>query len=171
MNIEDIKQIMDAFDPAALLPDLTTMAGKMELICRIAVLIGPIVLLVLGLSYLFLAPKEANYIFGYRCYFGMGSSDAWCFTQRLAGLAWSALGLILTLVMLIATTGYRDKVIVDQVWGAAKCLGWEAGLTLISTLAINFTAVYFFDSKGNPRRQIPQLPKLTELKKLLKFKK
>ena len=28
-------------------------------------------MLVLGLAYLFLAPREANYYFGYRCYFGM----------------------------------------------------------------------------------------------------
>lgn len=156
MNIEDIKQIMDAFDPAALLPDLTTVAGKMELVCRIAVLIGPIVLLALGLSYLFLAPKEANYTFGYRCYFGMGSSDAWRFTQRLAGLVWGALGLVLTLIMLIVTTGYRDKVIVDQVWGAVKCLGWEAGLTLVSVLGINFAAMFFFDAKGQRRRELPK---------------
>ena len=48
MSIEDIKQIMDGFDPAALLPDLSTLEGKAELICRIAVLVGPVLLLALG---------------------------------------------------------------------------------------------------------------------------
>lgn len=156
MNIEDIKQIMDAFDPAALLPDLTSVAGKMELGCRIAVLIGPIVLLILGALYFFLAPKEANYHFGYRCYFGMGSIQAWRFTQKVAGLIWGGLGLILTVVMIVATSGFREKVIVDQVWGAVKCLGWEVGLVLASVIAINTIAGIFFDQNGKLRRELPK---------------
>ena len=76
MNIDSIKEIMDGFDPAALLPDLSSVFGKIELLCRIAVVIGPIILLVMGLSYLCFAPKEANHYFGYKCYFGMGSVQA-----------------------------------------------------------------------------------------------
>ena len=93
MSIEDIKQIMDEFDPAALLPDLTSLEGKAELICRIALLVGPIALLALGIAYLLLAPKEANHIFGYRLFWGMSSVEAWQYTQKTAGLVWLALGL------------------------------------------------------------------------------
>ena len=107
MNIDSIKEIMDGFDPAALLPDLTTLVGKVEFVTRIAVMVGPIVLLVLGVLYFFASPKEANYHFGYRCYFGMGSMDAWRFTQRLAGLVLAALGLILTVVMLFVCGSFR----------------------------------------------------------------
>ena len=93
MTIEDFKGLMDDFDPASLLPELDTVMGKIALIARIAVLIGPAVLLVMGLVYIFASPKEANYTLGYRCYFGMGSVEAWRFTQKLAGIAFVALGL------------------------------------------------------------------------------
>ena len=151
MSIDDIKQIMDDFDPAALLPDLTTLEGKAELICRVAVLVGPIVLLVLGLAYLLLSPREANYHFGYRCFFGMGSVQAWRFTQKVAGALWGLLGLILTLVMVNKTNGYREMEIVDQIWGALRCLTWEVILAAASCLVINLTAMVFFTINGDPR--------------------
>ena len=151
MTIEDIKQIMDGFDPAALLPDLTTLEGKAELICRIAVLVGPILLLALGIGYLLLAPKEANYYFGYRCFFGMGSVQAWRFTQKVAGALWGLLGLILTIVMVNKTNGFREMEIMDQIMGALKCLTWEAVLAAVSCVAINLTALVFFNIKGDPR--------------------
>jgi hypothetical protein len=156
MNVEDIKQLMDGFDPAALLPDLTTVAGKMELVCRIAVLIGPILLLVLGLIYLFLAPKEANHRFGFRCYYGMGSVEAWRFTQKLAGLLWSGLGLILSIVMLLSTLGFRNLTIVDQIWRSVKCLCWEAGLTLAVVVFIHVMAGLTFDKDGCRRPNAPK---------------
>mgnify|MGYP002517907876 CR=1 FL=1 len=46
MSIEDFKTLMDEFDPASLLPELDTVIGKIAFIARIAVLVGPIVLLV-----------------------------------------------------------------------------------------------------------------------------
>lgn len=156
MNVEDIKQLMDGFDPAALLPDLTTVAGKMELICRIAVLLGPILLLTLGLIYFFIAPKEANHRFGFRCYYGMGSVEAWRFTQKLAGLVWSGLGLILTIVMLLSTIGFRKMTIVDQVWRSVKCLGWEVGLVLAAVLFVHIMAAVCFDKEGIRRPNAPK---------------
>ena len=156
MSIEDIKQIMDGFDPAALLPDLTSLEGKVELICRIAVLAGPIVLLALGIAYFLLAPKEANYHFGYRCFFGMGSVQAWRFTQKVAGGVWGVLGLVLTLVMVNKTNGFREMEVVDQIMGALKCLTWEVLLAVVSCLAINITAAVFFNAKGDPRMKFMQ---------------
>lgn len=151
MSIEDIKQIMDDFDPAALLPDLSSLEGQAEAICRVAVLIAPIILLVLGLCYLLIAPKEANYTFGYRTWFGMGSVEAWRFTQKLAGGIWTVLGLILTLVMVGKTNGFREMAVMDQISGAISCLITEAVAALISILAINLTIAILFDGKGKPR--------------------
>lgn len=156
MNIEGIKQILDGFDPAALLPDLTTVAGKMELVCRIAVLVGPLLLLALGLMYFFLAPKEANYRFGYRCYFGMGSVAAWRFTQRLAGMVWAGLGLVLTIVMLLVTLGFRKLAIMAQLWRAVTCLGWEVALIAVSIVGINVIVARFYDAEGQLRPNAPQ---------------
>ena len=106
LDIASIKSVMDGFDPASLLPDLSKVFGSLVGVCRVAVMIGPVIALILGLAYLFLAPKEANYYFGYRCYFGMGSVRAWRFTQRIAGMILGGLGLILTVIMAIVTAGY-----------------------------------------------------------------
>ena len=93
LDLESIKALMDGFDPATLLPDLSKVFGSLVTVCKFAVMAGPVVLLILGLAYLFLAPKEANYYFGYRCYYGMGSVNAWRFTQRIAGALLGLLGL------------------------------------------------------------------------------
>ena len=45
LDIESIKSLLDGFDPASLLPDLSGLFGSLETLCRIAVMIGPLVLL------------------------------------------------------------------------------------------------------------------------------
>ena len=114
LDIASIKSVMDGFDPASLLPDLSKVFGSLVGVCRVAVMIGPVIALILGLAYLFLAPKEANYYFGYRCYFGMGSVRAWRFTQRIAGMILGGLGLILTAIMAIVTAGYGSMDSMDM---------------------------------------------------------
>ena len=151
-NFEDIKVLMDNFDPATLLPDLSTMVGKVEFITRIAVLAGPIVLLVMGILYFFLSPKEANYRFGYRCYFGMGSEEAWRFTQRFAGLVWAVVGLVMTIVMTIITGAFPGKPIMDIISSGITCLFWEIIISLISIVFINVTVMLCFNSRGYRRR-------------------
>lgn len=153
LDIDSIKEIMDAFDPAALLPELSQIFGSLASVCRFAVMIGPVVLLILGLAYLFLSPKEANYYFGYRCYFGMGSVRAWRFTQRLAGVVLGALGLILTIIMYVISSGFAAMEVTDMVWKAVDCLIWQAVLALLATIAINLTAALRFDRRGEYRKK------------------
>lgn len=156
LDLGSIKDMMDAFDPASLLPELSDVFGSLSTICRFAVMIGPIVLLVLGLAYLFLSPKEANYYFGYRCYYGMGSVQAWRFTQRLAGVVFGGLGLILTIIMLLISGGFAKMEVTDMVWRAADCLIWQAILAVLATIGINFTAAMRFDRKGEYRKKNKQ---------------
>lgn len=153
LDIASIKALMDGFDPASLLPDLSKVFGSLVTVCRFAVMAGPVVLLVLGLAYLFLAPKEANYYFGYRCYYGMGSVNAWRFTQRIAGALLGLLGLVLTIIMWIIAGRFGSMEVTDMVWRAVSCLTWEAVLVVLVTLAINFIAAACFDRKGALRRK------------------
>ena len=152
MDIESIKSLLDGFDPAALLPDISNLFGSLETVCRVAVMIGPIVLLVMGLAYLFLAPKEANYYFGYRTYFGMGSVHAWRFTQRIAGVTLGLLGLILTIVMALISGRFGSMDVMDMVWKAVNCLVWEGVLALIANVAIGLAAFFLFDRNGEYRK-------------------
>ena len=151
-GLEGIKELMDAFDPAALLPDLSSVVGLVTTLARYAVLAGPLVLLALGLAYLFLSPKEANYKFGYRCYFGMGSIDAWRFTQRLAGIVWAVLGLVLTVIMVLVTGKFAGGDVIQVVDTAVTCLIWEIVLAVASALAIHVIVALSFDAQGYPRK-------------------
>ena len=153
LDIDSIKEIMDAFDPATLLPEMEGIFSLVTTVCRIAVLVGPIILLVLGLAYLFFAPREANYYFGYRCYFGMGSVEAWRFTQRLAGVVLGGLGLILTGVMLVISMGFPGMDAMDMVWKAFWCLVWQGVLALVANGGIWLAAFLRFDAKGSYRKK------------------
>ena len=153
MDLESIKEMMDGFDPATLLPELDQVFSTMALVCRVAVLVGPIVLLALGLAYLFLSPKEANYYFGYRCYYGMGSVQAWRFTQRLSGIVLGGLGLILTGVMLVVSGGFAGMQTMDMAWRALGCVILEAVLTAVAVLTVNGVVTLTFDRRGEYRNR------------------
>lgn len=153
LNIDSIKDIMDAFDPASLLPELNNIFEILTTVCRIAVMIGPLLMLALGIAYLLFSPREANYYFGYRCYFGMGSLEAWRFTQRIAGLLLGVLGLLLTIIMLVISLGFGGMDSMDMVWRAFWCLIWQAVLALLANAAIWITTAVLFDAKGRPRKK------------------
>lgn len=152
-DIKSIKELMDGFDPAALLPEVDTIVGKVQLICSLAILAAPVIMLLMGLAYLLFAPKEANYYFGYRTAFGMGSVSAWRHTQRVAGLVFGGLGLILTILMLMILLTFSGREAMDMVWLAVKCLLWEGALGLAAILSINSLAMYTYDYNGNRRRK------------------
>ncbi len=149
--IEDLVASINDFDPTAYIPDVNSLLGWAELFARICVLAAPILMLVIGMGYLLLPPKEANHIAGYRFYFGMGSVEAWRFTQKLAGFAWSALGLILTIVMLLIIGGFRKLDLMAVANRAAVCVVWELALMAVCCIAINVVLIIRFDRKGNRR--------------------
>ena len=151
MDLSSLQSIFDGFDLAAFLPELDTFMGWIELFLRLAVMAGPFLLLGFGLLYLLAPPKEANHRAGYRFYWGMSSLEAWQFTQRLAGMAWSGLGIILTVVMAIICNGFRGMDPMDMAWLAGKCIAWELGLTVFSTVAIDAVVIVFFDRYGYRR--------------------
>ena len=152
-SIDSIKEMMDGFDPAALLPQIDSIVDWVKLICRLAVLVGPIVLVLAGLSYLLLAPKEANYYFGYRTTFGMGSVAAWRDTQKVAGWMFAGVGLVLTVIMLMVCVTFGGLEPMTAVWRAAKCMIAEAVIALIVVLSINSVAAFTYDYKGNKRKK------------------
>lgn len=151
--MEKITAFFDSIDLAKLVPELDTLLGKVQTVTTVALLIGPILMLAFGLWFFFLPPKEANHQAGFRTWFGMGSVAAWRFTQRLAGIVWGGLGLILTVVMVIISMTFGSKDIMGIVNTAFVALIWQVGLALISYLAICIIVTICFDSKGNLRRK------------------
>ena len=149
--IEQMKQLVNEFDFANFIPAVDSILGWIEMLVRIFVMAAPICILAFGLFFLFLPPKEANHRAGYRTYFGMGSVEAWRFTQFLAGIVWSAIGLILTIVMLLVINGYRGMDMIDVVNSAITCVLWEIGCIVVGCLGINVTAFVIFDRNGKRR--------------------
>ena len=140
----------------ALIPDLSTVMGWIELAFRVAVMAGPLILLGFGLVYLLSPPKEANYGLGYRFWWGMASLEAWTYTQRLAGLVWSAMGAVLTIVLALICAGFRNMDPMDMAWTAVGCIVAELVLVAGACIAINITVMKKFDKDGFRRDEIEE---------------
>lgn len=151
--MDKLMSLLDGLDIAKLLPQVDSVLGKLAFAMRICLMIGPIIMLVLGLIYLLIPPKEANYKAGFRTYFGMGSIQAWRFTQRLAGVVFTGFGLILLIVMLVISGGFMDMGEMEMVTTTVTCLLWQIGLAFAGYLGVAVTACVLFDRTGAPRRK------------------
>ena len=152
MNLDAIKELLSGAETAApVVPDAGTLVDKVLPIAKILVVAGPVIMLVLGLLYLFAAPREANHHFGYRCYFGMGSEQAWRFTQRIAGIVWTALGAVMTLAMLIVTARFPGLDVLEMLTSAATSVVVEALVLLVATIIIRIIVAARYDRHGERR--------------------
>lgn len=151
--MDKIKSLLEGFSLDNIIPPLDTLLGKVEALVRIAIILGPVIMLVLGLLYWFRGPKEANRHFGFRTYFGMGSVEAWRFTQKLAGLLWTGLGGLLFIIMGIISLTLRGKDAFTMMNTAKNCLIWQLVLIGLCCLGISVAAAVFFDKDGNPRKR------------------
>lgn len=149
--MEAITAFLESFDIAKLLPELGKFISDLRFWAGLFMLIGPIVMLGLGIWYFFLPTKEANHYIGFRTHASMGSIQAWRYSQRLAGLLYmivggvfGALSLVLIIVlsftqpMAMATTAFI--VIILQAFSAIAL--WAILQMMISSR---------FDKNGNPK--------------------
>ena len=150
-TIAKLVDLINNFDPVSYLPDITSILGWADLFARICVMASPVIMLICGLRYLLLPPREANHEAGYRFYFGMGSVKAWRFTQKLAGIVWSAVGLILSVTMFLITGAFGQLDLMEMVDKAVVCIFWEIGLILASYIAINLTLIIRYNRHGDLR--------------------
>ena len=146
--MEKLTEIFEKLDLAKLVPPMDTLLDKLLWIAKVAVLAGPIVMLVFGPWYLLLPPKEANYGAGFRTWFGMGSVEAWRMTQRIGGIVWSACGLVLAVVMWFVSRGFAggDPMVVAE--KAVTCLVWQVAVAFISYIGVWIVMMFLFDSRG-----------------------
>lgn len=151
--MDAIMNFLKEFDPAALLPDISSIVGIMQVFARILILIIPLLLGGLGAAYYFKPIKEANHIFGYRTYFGMGSVEAWKYTQRLAGFGYMVLGGVLTLAMIIVNLCLIGAETLTLLTTAAICLVIELVLTGLGVLALNIFLAIRYDRDGYLREE------------------
>ena len=155
MNTDAIKQLLQDFSFETfledLLPELAPLLEKTAFLSRLFMLIGPFLILGMGLYYFLSAPKEANYRSGYRCYFGMGSVEAWRFSQRLAGGIWCLLGLGLAIWMAIAGEKLVELALLDRMGKIAIYIACQGACLLVSRWIINLLVFLRYDAKGRKR--------------------
>lgn len=142
---------MEELDFSRYLPDLDAFLAGISQFLRILVMVGPLAIFGLGLFYFLAAPKEANHSIGYRFRYGMAKARSWQFMQRLAGIVFSVLGLVLTVVMAIQCVGLKELTPTKMAIEAGKLILWQIAGVSVAILGINVTVVVIFDSEGNRR--------------------
>ena len=133
------------------IPKLDTLMGWVQWLISLSVRVGPVCILVLGLIYLFIPPKEANRVAGYRTYFGMGSILAWRFTQRVAGLLMSIFGLVLTIIALVTVGRFHDMDTMEMTNLAFRCIKGQVICVLIICVFMFVLTTVMFDRHGYRR--------------------
>ena len=153
--MEKLMSIFEGFDVEKLgqmLPSAESMMNGMTGWIKWLVLIGPLLMLGFGIYYWFFAPKEANHAMCYRFFYAMSRVEVWQHAQHLAGIAYTALGAILFVIIGLISLRFGKLVAPDMVWLAVKCLIWEVVLVIIATLAVDIFIVILYDYQGEPRK-------------------
>jgi hypothetical protein len=87
----------------------------------------------------------------------MGSVQAWRFTQRLAGIVWAALGLILAIVAMVNVGKLVETELMDSMFLAGKFILGQAATVFVSVLCINAVVFARYDRKGIRRASWKEL--------------
>lgn len=135
--LDAITSLLGDFDLSKFIPDLETALGKFELAARIFVMLGPLLLLGLGLWYLLAPPKKIDSYIGFHTFRRAQTQEIWEYTQHFAGVVWGALGVALTLVMALICNGYRGMDAVSVATSALICIIVELVLLTASIIFIN----------------------------------
>ena len=151
--IESLIALVNEFDFAKIMPELDSVMGWIDLFVRLCVLAAPVAVLFFGLWWLILPPKEANHHVGYRCFFGMGSVDAWRFTQKIAGVLFTVLGVGLLAISLLVSNRFPDMEPMVMLDKAVVCILWQIGITLVLSLMINLIVALRYDRNGDLRSE------------------
>ena len=151
--IESLIALVNEFDFAKIMPELDSVMGWIDLFVRLCVLAAPVAVLFFGLWWLLLPPKEANHHVGYRCFFGMGSVDAWRFTQKIAGILFTVLGVGLLAISLLVSNRFPDLEPMVMLDKAVVCILWQIGITLVLSLMINLIVALRYDRNGDLRSE------------------
>lgn len=142
---------MEELDFSKYLPDLDAFMAGVSQILRILVMVGPLAIFGLGLFYFLAAPKEATHAVGYRFRYGMAKARSWQFMQRAAGVIFSVVGLVLTIVMAVRCARIKALEPMDMAAAAAKLILWQIGCVIGANILTNITVMVVFDSEGNRR--------------------
>ena len=151
--MDDILSLLQDFDVANFLPEPEQFMKDLVGWTRFLVLIGPLLLAGLGAWYYFKPPKEANHSAGFRTYWGMGSVEAWLFSQKLAGLSYMALGGVLTVLSFLISLTFNGNKAMGMISTAFVIVLIQLLLVLGLHIVLNLLIYRSFDKDGKPRKK------------------
>lgn len=149
--MEKITELLNNFSLEKYIPKLDSVMGWVQWLISLAIRVGPICILVLGLIYLLIPPKEANRKAGFRTYFGMGSVMAWNFTQRVAGVLMIPTGLLLTLIAYIKMGKFPDYDLMEMAQEAFGAIKFQVVCALIIYVFMFVLTAILFTRNGSCR--------------------
>ncbi len=152
MNILSISGFFETLDPTQLLPPAGTLLTLSVILIIISLLVGPVLMLLAGLKYLKTPSPLPNFKTGFRTYFGMGSKQAWDYTQRLAGLIWTILGGVMCLAMVIICLIFIGKNPALIAYIALISMIVQASLAVISWATVTIIVTVNYDKQGQLRK-------------------
>lgn len=149
--MDGILSFLKKFDIDNILPQMGSFLGGIKFWMVFLSLVGPLLMLCLGLIYYHKPPKEANYSWGFRTYFTMGSVEVWQFTQAVAGKTWTLLGAIMagaSFVVGVILCFFNAEVVVVY---AFIVVAAELVVVITSWIWINSFVLKFYDKNGDLR--------------------
>lgn len=146
--MEKITELLNSFSLEKYIPKLDSVMGWVQWLISLAIRVGPICILVLGLIYLLIPPKEANRKAGYRTYFGMGSVMAWNFTQRVAGILMIPTGILLTVIAYIKIGKFPDYDLMTMAQEAFGAIKFQVVCALIIYIVMFVLTAILFTRNG-----------------------
>ena len=113
-------------------------------------LLIPIIMILFGRAFLKKAPKEINYVFGYRTSRSMKNRDTWEFAHRYCGKIWLICGLALIPIVagiMLCFIGADTKTVG---YVGAALLVFPLLLIILSVILTERALKNTFDKSGNP---------------------
>ena len=113
-------------------------------------LLIPIIMILFGRAFLKKAPKEINYVFGYRTSRSMKNRDTWEFAHRYCGKIWLICGLALIPIVagiMLCFIGADTKTVG---YVGASMLVFPLLLIILSVILTERALKNTFDKSGNP---------------------
>ena len=133
----DLLSLLQDFDIANFLPEPDKFLRSLAGWTRLMVLAGPVVLLALGLWYLYGPAGEVRNTVGLRIFHVADNPKAWRYAKKLAGAAYSALGGGLTVVMFVISLFFSGKHGIGMITVALVCVILEFLLLIGTWIVIN----------------------------------
>ncbi len=114
-------------------------------------LLIPLGMIILGLMFKKKAPKNVNFIYGYRTTMSMKNKDTWEFAHKHCGKLWFLLGLVLAPISVIPLLFVFEKDMYTlAAVGAVVCIV-QLLVLLISIIPTEVALKKNFDGNGNPK--------------------